>query len=126
RLAGSCGGIGRFRLVRLRLVLRAAARLRLTPLEVLPQRRPQPRLAGDFGAGFGVLAHAARLEHRLPASKPPIRLLPGPGRARRNLVAEWRPVRYSNARRCRSSVVEHPLGKGEVVSSILTGSTRQS
>src|SRR5436305_3722402 len=25
--------------------------------------------------------------------------------------------------RCRSSVVEHPLGKGEVVSSILTGST---
>src|SRR5262249_24019955 len=28
------------------------------------------------------------------------------------------------ARRCRSSVVEHPLGKGEVVSSILTGSTR--
>src|SRR3989442_8621749 len=30
------------------------------------------------------------------------------------------------ARRCRSSVVEHPLGKGEVVSSILTGSTRKS
>jgi hypothetical protein len=29
----------------------------------------------------------------------------------------------STARRCRSSVVEHPLGKGEVVSSILTGST---
>jgi hypothetical protein len=27
------------------------------------------------------------------------------------------------ARRCRSSVVEHPLGKGEVVSSILPGST---
>src|SRR5260370_24909146 len=27
---------------------------------------------------------------------------------------------------CRSSVVEHPLGKGEVVSSILTGSTRKS
>jgi hypothetical protein len=26
--------------------------------------------------------------------------------------------------RCRSSVVEHSLGKGEVVSSILTGSTR--
>ena len=30
------------------------------------------------------------------------------------------------ARRCRSSVVEHSLGKGEVVSSILTGSTRKS
>jgi hypothetical protein len=27
--------------------------------------------------------------------------------------------------RCRSSVVEHSLGKGEVVSSILTGSTRK-
>ena len=27
-------------------------------------------------------------------------------------------------RRCCSSVVEHPLGKGEVVSSILTSSTR--
>ena len=27
---------------------------------------------------------------------------------------------------CRSSVVEHPLGKGEVVSSILPGSTRKS
>ena len=27
------------------------------------------------------------------------------------------------ARRCRSSVVEHSLGKGEAVSSILTGST---
>ena len=30
---------------------------------------------------------------------------------------------FDAARRCRSSVVEHPLGKGEVVSSILTGST---
>src|SRR5260370_15078910 len=27
---------------------------------------------------------------------------------------------------CRSSVVEHSLGKGEVVSSILTGSTRKA
>src|SRR5439155_9969441 len=31
----------------------------------------------------------------------------------------------NRTRRCRSSVVEHPLGKGEVVSSILTGSTRK-
>src|SRR5215472_6152196 len=30
---------------------------------------------------------------------------------------------FASGRRCRSSVVEHPLGKGEVVSSILTGST---
>ena len=35
--------------------------------------------------------------------------------------------RFSHpAWRCRSSVVEHPLGKGEVVSSILTGSTRHA
>src|SRR5262249_26509186 len=35
--------------------------------------------------------------------------------------------RFSHpARRCRSSVVEHPLGKGEVVSSILTGSTSKT
>src|SRR5262249_7610509 len=33
---------------------------------------------------------------------------------------------FRNPRRCRSSVVEHALGKGEVVSSILTGSTRRS
>jgi hypothetical protein len=35
-------------------------------------------------------------------------------------------VIFAIARRCRSSVVEHPLGKGEVVSSILTGSTTKS
>ena len=29
----------------------------------------------------------------------------------------------TEAKRCRSSVVEHPLGKGEVVGSIPTGST---
>ena len=33
--------------------------------------------------------------------------------------------RRGRLRRCRSSVVEHSLGKGEVVSSILTGSTRK-
>ena len=36
------------------------------------------------------------------------------------------PLFLHPARRCRSSVVEHSLGKGEVVSSILTGSTRYS
>src|SRR5262249_25703590 len=33
------------------------------------------------------------------------------------------PRQPRRVRRCRSSVVEHSLGKGEVVSSILTGST---
>ena len=36
------------------------------------------------------------------------------------------PCDIAPARRCRSSVVEHSLGKGEVVSSILTGSTTNS
>ena len=44
-------------------------------------------------------------------------------------VAPWVAKRYGSrhsiVRRCCSSVVEHPLGKGEVVSSILTGSTRK-
>src|SRR5262249_11787915 len=37
-----------------------------------------------------------------------------------------RHIRTATGRRCRSSVVEHSLGKGEVVSSILTGSTSES
>ena len=46
-----------------------------------------------------------------------------PGKApRRN---NWSRCRTDNAPRCcRSSVVEHPLGKGEADSSILSGSTR--
>jgi hypothetical protein len=36
------------------------------------------------------------------------------------------PLRRPCLLRCRSSVVEHSLGKGEVVSSILPGSTRKS
>jgi hypothetical protein len=35
-----------------------------------------------------------------------------------------RAIPFQGRARCRSSVVEHSLGKGEVVSSILTGSTR--
>ena len=36
---------------------------------------------------------------------------------------QHRPADTAAKARCRSSVVEHSLGKGEVVSSILTGST---
>ena len=47
------------------------------------------------------------------------------------LWLSWRPSAALDRslpakKRCRSSVVEHSLGKGEVVSSILTGSTRRS
>src|SRR5690348_3640657 len=41
----------------------------------------------------------------------------------RHLLAGFAPARTN--RRCRSSVVEHSLGKGEVDSSILSGSTRK-
>ncbi len=40
--------------------------------------------------------------------------------------ASGAPLRTAPDSCCRSSVVEHPLGKGEVVSSILPGSTRKS
>src|SRR5262249_61651101 len=45
------------------------------------------------------------------------------GKDRRAFSADAHPAFSPPAMRCRSSVVEHPLGKGEVVSSILTGST---
>src|SRR5438128_1787318 len=52
-----------------------------------------------------------------------LRRLPpcGKDRAVSGLIARLPPAQC-----CRSSVVEHPLGKGEVVSSILTGSTRNA
>src|SRR5215468_667498 len=65
-LIGSCGGIAGFRLLRRGFVLRAAARLRLAPPEVFPQRRTQPRLAGGLGAGLGGVGHAGRLGEAVP------------------------------------------------------------
>jgi hypothetical protein len=47
-----------------------------------------------------------------------------PPRGRQASPRQRGPYRiFASRKRCRSSVVEHPLGKGEVVSSILTGST---
>jgi hypothetical protein len=113
---------------------RAGFRLGLAPLEVLPQRRAQaPPLPHLLGALFPIVHgrktttrrhaaeglrcdrpfHGARLRHVRPCGKD------------RSARALFLIGRFSHpARRCRSSVVEHPLGKGEVVSSILTGSTR--
>src|SRR5438105_3992777 len=48
--------------------------------------------------------------------------MPAYGKDRRATGSISRP---RSGARCRSSVVEHSLGKGEVVSSILTGSTRK-
>ena len=112
--------------------------LGLATLEVLPQRRAQaPLLACLLPAlvrAFGPLVHGGKDTNRRGAKEGP--LCEG-CRGRSVLAPLWtlwqgsphsRPhLFYSHpARRCRSSVVEHSLGKGEVVSSILTGSTRKS
>src|SRR4029450_2909189 len=115
---------------------RASFRLGLAALEILPQRDAQtPPLPHPICA-LGTIVHGTRL---------------GAGGARRKALwrrdrpldgarlRHFRPCgkdrRRSRPRsilllppasRCRSSVVEHPLGKGEVVSSILTGSTNKS
>ena len=70
---------------------------------------------GHREKGLGTLA-GARLRHIRPCGKDRRARLSGSD-LRRSPV--WR----NPHRCCRSSVVEHPLGKGEVVSSILTGST---
>src|SRR5262249_45678239 len=66
----------------------------------------RPTSKGRDTARSGVLARAAPLWQGSP-------------RFSADTVLRFSPP----ARRCRSSVVEPPLGKGEVVSSILTGST---
>jgi hypothetical protein len=113
---------------------RAAFRLGLAALKILPQRGAQTPPLPHPVCALGTIVHGARL---------------GTGGARRKtLWGSDRPLDGARLRhfcpcgkdrrargqvpflllppasRCRSSVVEHPLGKGEVVSSILTGSTR--
>jgi hypothetical protein len=113
---------------------RAAFRLGLATLKILPQCGAQTPPLPHPVCALGTIVHGTRL---------------GTGGARRKAL--WRTDRPLDgarlrhfrpcgkdrrarsrvpfllfsppARRCRSSVVEHPLGKGEVVSSILTGST---
>src|SRR5712692_2070078 len=113
----------------------AGFRLDLAPLEIFPQRRPQAPLLPHLLRALSPLVHGCKITAR--------------GRATEALRCEWSlegaclrhvgpygkdrsaraPMHWSifaSRRRCRSSVVEHPLGKGEVVSSILTGSTRHA
>src|SRR5580692_3690153 len=115
---GSDIGIGRRHILGL-----AAARLLLAALEVFPQRRRQPRAARRPFLGF------AGFDHGQSQSMPPAAPQPRAGLARLRGLTPYGNDRgvfrqYISGGRCRSSVVEHPLGKGEVVSSILTGSTR--
>jgi hypothetical protein len=116
----------------------APFRLGLATLEVLPQRRAQAPLLACFlpalVRAFGPIVHGGKDTNRRGAKEGPLH---EDCRGRSVLAPLWtlwqgsphsRPhFLYSHpARRCRSSVVEHSLGKGEVVSSILTGSTRKN
>ena len=58
----------------------------------------------------------------VPVRQPRLRPLPALWQGSAHYPACF-PGSRAFAARCRSSVVEHSLGKGEVVSSILTGST---
>ena len=81
-------------------------------------------MAGKIrGVAAGRKAHG-RLMRRLAGTHRRLRRCGPYGKDRR--IPGRIPSVSHPARRCRSSVVEHSLGKGEVVSSILTGSTRYS
>ena len=99
--------------------IRPGPGLRLPPLEVFAQSRRQPLAARRRFfrfAGFGHSVCRFAFRRQIPCAKQPpmarIAALFGP-------FARQRPEKAS----CRSSVVEHSLGKGEVLSSILSGST---
>ena len=124
-----------------RLAARPLFGLGFAPPEILPQRRREPPLLLGLlqclrTQCLRIIVHAGRLRPADTARKTSrdrpanarLRLHPVPpcGKDRgvcgrnRSLISSGRTAR------CRSSVVEHPLGKGEVVSSILTGSTSNS
>ena len=111
----------------------AAFRLRLAAFEVLSQRRAQTPLPSQLLCAFVTTAHRHNIRSRREVSEDPRSDPPSNGARLRHFRpcgkdrrARFHPLFSQSARRCRSSVVEHPLGKGEVVSSILTGSTRNA
>ena len=99
--------------------LGTAARLRFAAAQVFPQGGLQPLLPLRLSLGFAVAAHSVpcRGAIRSDACAP------------KGLMASITAFRAAFRGRfqppvsCRSSVVEHSLGKGEVHSSILCGST---
>ncbi len=113
---------------------RAAFRLGLAALEILPQRDAQtPPLPHPICA-LGTIVHGTRLGaggarrkalwgRDRPLDGARLRHFRPCGKDRRRSRPRSIFLLLLPASRCRSSVVEHPLGKGEVVSSILTGST---
>ena len=97
--------------------LMATLGLRLAALEIFPQRRGKAPLLVRFLRRIRTIDHGSRLFRATGFSL----RRPGPyGKDRGGCGAA---PKLSRNTCCRSSVVEHPLGKGEVVSSILPGST---
>src|SRR5205085_4299079 len=93
--------------------------------QIVAQRPRKTRAAGGIGVAAGGGA-AWGVGHRGDGRGPfaPMSTAHWPARVanRRSLVYPL-PLAQDPKQRCRSSVVEHPLGKGEVESSILYGST---
>src|SRR5947209_6261374 len=111
-LANSGRIMGRAGAVHRRFRRRAGLFLDLAAPEIFPQRgRETPPLLG-LALLFRALGHG-----RMVA--PVARLWEGSRRSPPSSSAYF----GSRHPRCRSSVVEYPVGKGEVVSSILPGST---
>src|ERR1700733_1510241 len=107
----------------------ATSSLLLAALEVFAKSRRQPFAARRPFFRFAALAHDSSFKARhLPHRKPQVRLrhLARYGKDRRLFLCFPASICrvWAGLGRCRSSVVEHPLGKGEVLSSILSGSTR--
>ena len=113
----------------------ASFRLDLAPLEILSQRGPQAPLPPHLLRALSPLVHGCKITARGRATEAwrcerslegaCLRHV-GPYGKDRSARAPIHWSIFASCRRCRSSVVEHPLGKGEVVSSILTGSTRHA
>jgi hypothetical protein len=105
----------------------AGARLRLAALEVFAQSRRQPHAAGGLFLRFAVLDHgrfkARAFGHRNGRRYAAARLRCTPRLWQGSPAFRIGIIAFQQALSCRSSVVEHSLGKGEVVSSILPGST---
>jgi hypothetical protein len=107
----------------------ALAFLRFAAAQVRPQRRRKPRVAARRLSGLLVILALAGHgfiigQTRGIASSAQKQPLPCADRGRYGSFRRVRAARHGpRAFRCRSSVVEHPLGKGEVECSIHSGST---
>src|SRR5579863_4312443 len=98
--------------------------LRFALFQVFAERRRQPLAPRRPFLRFAELGHKVNSKHtaRSAATAARLRSRPPYGKDRRAFFASICRAKGRKAC-CRSSVVEHSLGKGEVLSSILSGST---